>query len=293
MSLLVATALTVSVLAGQGELMGMRANGIPAPRALAPILVICTLIAPAYFLLNNSVLPHTNALASYFKAEVKQQKTKEREGLGAWFRDGNRFYQADELDPKQGTARNITVFTLGNDGLPVARADARSAVHIGGGQWLLQESVRVERGDDGLQRMDGPAHARIGEAIQAEVDTRHMSVGQLRDAIADVEEGGLDATHYRVDLFVKIAAPVACLVLPALALFFAVGGPPHPTSATTLMLSAVVAVAYVLLTGVGTSFGYSGAVPAWLAGWAPTLLFAAIATYLGLRLRGFGQTLGR
>jgi lipopolysaccharide export system permease protein len=118
-------------------------------------------------------------------------------------------------------------------------------------------------------------------------------VGELQDEIEEVEASGLDATHYRVDLFVKLASPVACLVLPALALFFAVGGPPHPTSATTLVLSAVVAVSYVLLTGVWTSFGYSGAISPWLAGWAPTLLFAVVAAYLGLRLRGFGQSFGR
>lgn len=293
MSLLVATALTVSVLAGQGELMGMRANGIPAPRALLPILVICTTIAPLYFLLNNEVLPRTNALASYFKAAVKgKDENSERSGLGAWFLEGHHFYEADRFDPKDGIARNITVFTLGDDWLPVSRADARSAVHIGEGQWLLQGAVRVERGPEGLRRMEGPSHTRIGEAIQADVNTRHLSVGELRQAIAEVEKDGLDATHYRVDLFVKLASPIACIVLPALALFFAVGGPPHPSSATTLVVSAVVAVSYVLLTGVGTSFGYSGALPPWLAGWAPTLFFAGVAAWLGLRLRGFGQSLG-
>jgi lipopolysaccharide export system permease protein len=292
MSLLVATALTVSVLAGQGELMGMRASGIPAPRALLPILVICTLIAPLYFVLNNEVLPQTNALASYFKSVVKG-KDRDQSGLGAWFLDGNRFFQADDLDPKEGTASNITVFTLGDDWLPVPRSDARGARHIGDGQWLLQDPVRVERSEGGLVRVDGPAHAQIGEAIQADVDTRHLSVGELRKAIGEVEASGLDSTHYRVDLVVKLAAPVACLVLPALALFFAVGGPPHPTSATTLVVSAVVAVSYVLATGVATSLGYGGTLPAWLAGSAPTLFFALLAAYFGLRLRGFGQALRR
>ncbi len=292
MSLLVATALTVSVLAGQGELMGMRACGIPAPRALLPILVICALIVPAYFLLNNEVLPQTNALASYVKDAVKKGGSRQ-EGLGAWFRSGDTFYQADRLDPKEGTASNITVFHLGEDGLPVSRGDASSARHIGGGQWLLEDPVRVVHTEAGLVRTSGPSHVTIGEAIQADVDTRNLSVGELQDEIEEVEASGLDATHYRVDLFVKLASPVACLVLPALALFFAVGGPPHPTSATTLVLSAVVAVSYVLLTGVWTSFGYSGAISPWLAGWAPTLLFAVVAAYLGLRLRGFGQSFGR
>lgn len=292
MSLLVSTALTVSLLAGQGELMGMRANGIPAPRALLPILVICALISPAYFVLNNEVLPQTNALASYFKDVVKRKNTLQR-GLGAWFLDGDAFFQADKLDPNAGRARNITVFHLGEDGLPISRSDARAALHIGGGQWLLEDSVRVERTDAGLARVDGPAHAQMGESIQAEVNTRHLSVGQLQHQIEEVEARGLDATHYRVDLFVKLAAPIACLVLPALALFFAVGGPPHPSSATTLVFSAVVAVSYVLLTGVGSSLGYSGALPSWLGGLAPTLIFLALAAYFGLRLRGLGQSLRR
>lgn len=291
MSLLVATALTVSVLAGQGELMGMRANGIPAPRALLPILVICALIAPAYFVLNNEVLPRTNALASYLKDVVKNRRPGGDETLGAWFRDGDRFFQAKELDPKQGVARGITIFQLGANFLPVARLDALSARHIGGGHWRLEDPVQVESGAAGVSRVRAPAYAEIGEAITADVDTRHLSVGELRREIEEVETSGLDATHYRVDLFVKLASPVACLILPALALFFAVGGPPHPSSSATLVLAATVAVAYVLLTGVGTSLGYGGAVPPWIAGWAPTALFSAGTLYLGLRLRGFGRVI--
>jgi lipopolysaccharide export system permease protein len=235
MSLLVATALTVSLLAAQGELMGMRSSGIPAPRALLPILIICALIVPAYFVLNNEVLPSSNALASYLKRVVKK-KAGADEGLGAWFRNGDRFFQADQLDPKAGTARNITVFQLDETGLPTRRSDAIGARHIGNGVWLLQDSVRVESRGDELEVSAGPTSAQIGEAIQADVDTRHLSVGDLQREIAEVEASGLDATHYRVDLLVKLASPVACFVLPALALFFAVGGPPHPSSATTLVL---------------------------------------------------------
>lgn len=289
MSLLVATALTVSLLAAQGELMGMRTNGIPAPRGLLPILVICALVAPAYFVLNNEVLPNTNSLASYIKDVVKR-KPRQQQGLGAWFRVGDRFFQADALDPNAGTARRITVFELDEAGLPEARGDAVAATHIGKGFWRLVDPIRVRSSETGLRRERGPTYAEIGAAIQADVDTRHLSVGELRREIAEVEASGLDATHYEVDLFVKLASPVACLVLPALALFFAVGGPPHPSSALTLVLSAAVAVAYVLLTGVGTSLGYGGALPPWVAGWSPVVFFSGLALYLGLRLRGFGQT---
>jgi lipopolysaccharide export system permease protein len=251
--------------------------------------VICALVSPAYFVLNNEVLPNTNSLASYIKDVVKR-KPRQQEGLGAWFRVGDRFFQADALDPNAGTARGITVFELDEAGLPEARGDAVAATHIGGGFWRLVDPIRVRSTEAGLLREPGPSYTEIGAAIQADVDTRHLSVGELRREIAEVEASGLDATHYEVDLFVKLASPLACLVLPALALFFAVGGPPHPSSALTLVLSAAVAVAYVLLTGVGTSLGYGGALPPWVAGWSPVAFFSGLALYLGLRLRGFGQT---
>ena len=75
MALLVATSLTVSLLAADGELIGMRACGIPAPRALLPVLVLAAMIAPLYFLLNNVVVPRTNALADELKrTEIKDRK---------------------------------------------------------------------------------------------------------------------------------------------------------------------------------------------------------------------------
>jgi lipopolysaccharide export LptBFGC system permease protein LptF len=172
----------------------------------------------------------------------------------------------------------------------VSRADARAGRHIGGGVWRLEDPVRIEVSSEGVRQAPAGPFAELGEALPAEVDTRLFSVEQLRDQIAEVERSGHDATVYRVDLFVKLAAPVACLVLPALALFFAISGPPYPSAAATLVMSVIVSVSYVLLTGVSTSLGYGKALSPVLAGLAPAGLFGLLALYFGLRLRGFGQT---
>lgn len=290
MALLVATALTVSLLAVQGELMGMRSTGIPAPRALLPILLLCAGVTPLYFLLNNEVLPSTNALTHHVKhVEIKGGQQR-RDAGGTWYRRGNRVYEAAELDSRMGTATAMTVYELGADGMPTRRIDARWARHVGGGIWRLHGGRQTDVGPEGIAAVESPPFADLGEAVQAEVDTRHLSIGELREEIREVEEHGYDATAYRVDLFVKIASPFACLILPALALFFAVSGPPHPSSAMTLVMSVVTAASHVLLTGVFTSLGYGGAIPPWLAGFAPQLLFGGLAIWLLIRLRGFGQS---
>ena len=117
-----------------------------------------------------------------------------------------------------------------------------------------------------------------------EVAERLSATRALSREIAQVEADGYDATSLRVDFHVKLADAFTCIVLPASVLFFAVAGPPFPGPAQTLLASGVLAVAHVLLMGVAASLGYSGALPAPVAGWGPTAAFAALTGFLGSRV---------
>jgi len=50
-------------------------------------------------------------------------------------------------------------------------------------------------------------------------------------------------------------------------------------------VSGMLAVAYILLTGLGASLGYGGTIPPVLGGWGPTLALGALAGGLAVRLR--------
>lgn len=292
MGMLVGTALTVSLLAAEGELIGMRACGISAPRALAPVLLIAALLSPAYFLLNNVVVPRTNALADELKeTEIKQEyyaARNERRKAGYRSRSGAQVMEAARFDPDVGQAYGITIFDLDEDGLPRGRTDAAHGRHIGHGWWRLTAPVRVEVEGGILRRVPAPRHAQLGETVDAEVDTMHLSVREIAREVEAVEAEGFDATPFKVDFHVRLAEPLSCLVLPALVLLFAVSGPPFPTPAQTLLASAVVGVTYVLLVAVSSSLGRGGVVPPLVSGWAPVTLFAfltlAAAVRLGRRL---------
>jgi LPS export ABC transporter permease LptG/LPS export ABC transporter permease LptF len=289
MALLVATALTVSLLAAEGELIGMRACGISSLRALAPAFVLSTLTAPAYFVLNNVVVPRTNALADELKrTEIKDEfyarRNADRTRAGSWYRSGKQVLEAARLDRELGEARELTIYQLGEDGLPISREDAVSARHVGKGVWRLVDPVRIEIEDGHAHRAAPRRFAELGETLSAEVDTMHLSVAELAQEIREVEQGGYDATAFRVDYYAKLAEPFACMVLPAVVLLFAVAGPPFPGPAQTLLVSGLVGVVYILFSGVAASLGYGGAVPPALGGWGPVLLFGSVSAVLGLRL---------
>jgi lipopolysaccharide export system permease protein len=285
MAILVATSLTVSLLAAEGELLGMRACGIPAPRALLPLFLLSTLVAPLYFAFNNTVLPRTNALADELKrTEIKDQVPRIELTAGVWHRSGSTVVQAARLDPEQGVARDVTIDWLGDDGLPIARADAASMHHIGRGNWRLVEPSRIEISDGVARRVEPLRYAVLGESLEAEVDTMHMSVAEIAREADATEQAGFDATTLRVDYHAKLAEPFSCIVLPGAVLFFAVAGPPFPGPALTLLVSGIIGVAYILFSGVATSVGHGGGVPPVVGGWGPIGVFTLVAAAFARRM---------
>jgi lipopolysaccharide export system permease protein len=285
MALLLATALTVSLLSVHRELLGMRACGVSAMRALLPVLLVAGGITPAYFLLNEVVVPRSNSWADQLKEREIKARIREAGPLSTmiWYRAGTQVYQATQLDPKIGEARELSIYDLGADGLPVSRTDARAARYIGNGIWELVDPVRVEISDQGLRETPADSRAQLGEAPSKALDTMHLNVRDLAREIRDAEANGYDATTYRVDFHSRLAAPLSCLLLPAVALFLALSGPPFPGPALTIVLSTVLGVGYILLTGVCASLGYGGFLPPGLAGWGPAL---SLVVLTGVLARG-------
>ena len=284
MAILIATSLAVSLLAADGELLGMRICGIPAPRALIPVFVVSSLLAPLYFAFNNTVLPRTNALADELKRTEIKARTLRKWTRTMWHRSGDTVLQAGRFDPEQGVADDVTIYWLGEDELPIARTNAESMHHVGRGNWRLIGPSRFEVRDGIARRVAPRLFAELGESIAAEVDTRQMSVAQIAREADETEAAGFDASMLRVDYHAKLAEPFSCIVLPAAVLFFAATGPPFPGPAQTLLVSGVIGVVYILFTGVAASLGHGGRIPAALGGWASIAAFTALALAFAQRM---------
>jgi lipopolysaccharide export system permease protein len=291
MSLLVATALIVSLMGVRGELTAMRASGVPAPRGMLPVLALCALVAPLSFLLNDQVVPRANFLSEVLKStEIKAEEhwyspnplAAKRKAV--WLLEGDRLVEAERLDPQLGIVRGLTIYDLDERGLPLVRHDALAGRHLGGGTWRLIDPHRIEIGAGGIAATAGPAFAALWETVPVETDTRNLSVAELREEIRLAGEHGYDTTTMRVDLASKLAAPFACLVLPAVVFLYSLGGPPYPKTASALVVSVGIGIGSVLLNDLSASLGYGGAIPPGMAGWGPNAFFGLLSCYLVFRL---------
>jgi lipopolysaccharide export system permease protein len=285
MALLLATALTVSMFTVHRELIAVRTCGVSATRILAILLLICGIIMPGYFLLNEVIVPRSNILAAHLNETAIKKRGPEATILhmAIWYRAGTHVYQATQLDAKLGEAQGLAIYEFGQDELPISRTDARVARHVGNGMWELSDPVRVEISDQGLRETPAPSLVRLGEAPSTTVDTTQLGAWPLAQLIHDTESQGYDTTQYRVDLHVKLASPFACVLLPAVALFFAVSGPPFPSPALTVLASTGLGIGYILFTGVCVSLGYGGFIPPSAAGWGPPSLLVVLASFAAVR----------
>ena len=288
MALLIAVALTISLIGANGELLGMRACGIPVFRVLAPVWLLCGLAVPAYHLLANEIVPRATERAKIIKTvDIKNQNlgpALQRERV--WYRVGLRIFEIERLDLFTGQATNVTLYDLDSEGLPRRRTDAHEARSISSrGLWLLEDSRTIELTDTGrLHRpTDVPRLAEFGKETPSEIETAHMTPGDLRRALENPDLEPPLVAAYRTDLQMKIAAPLACLLLPLIALFFAATGPPVPRPVHTLIACAIIAVSHALATSFSGSMGYGGNLDPILAGWGPSVFFGAVAMGMGLR----------
>ena len=181
----------------------------------------------------------------------------------------------------------LTVYEIdATDSRAAGPTRTRRALRRRGGVWQLHDPKRIEVEPDGPKQVPATAFTKLGDDLARERDGRSSRSGSCAQEIRELETPRTTTpAAFLVDLHAKLAAPLACVVLPALALLFASGGPPFPKPSQILVVSVAVGIGYMLLSAVGTSLGYGGAVAPVVAGWGPIGVLALVTLWLAVRVR--------
>ncbi|RVT96998.1 LPS export ABC transporter permease LptG [Rhodovarius crocodyli] len=181
------------------------------------------------------------------------------------------------------TLENVSVWRLNAQDQFLARVEAPRAT-LGPGHWDLSEAVVF-----GTDRQASPAAAmtlpseltpdRI-ESSFASPDT--LSFWALPGFIAVLEQAGFSALRHRLQFQSLLAVPVLSVAMALVAAGFSMR--PSRMGGVARMVAAGVAAGFSLfvLDRITAEFGESGALPVWLAAWAPSI--AGLLLALGLLL---------
>jgi len=287
-AVITAVLLTFGMLGRRNEIIALRAGGISLPQTAVPVMTLAAAISVAALVWNETVVPYCARKFEYVN-NVEIRKRAIRGVLSdraIWYHGADGFYNIDYVDRAQQAVYDLTIYRLD------AQFRLRSVVNVARAQWIdgrWQATDAVEHAIDGgtFQSMPLPAEKlsiseTLDDFLAVQREPEELSFIELRERVRFLTRKGIDASHYLVDLYLKLALPFASIALALVAV--PIGGRlrRHPSMAATIGVGTAVGFAYWVLLGLSMSLGQTGAIPPLIAAWSANALFVLFGTTLFL-----------
>jgi LPS export ABC transporter permease LptG len=291
---LVATLVTLAVLAKNNEVIACKASGISLYRLVLPLILAGALIAGGMFLLDDTFLPYANQRQDALRNQIKGRPAQTYyQPARQWiFGEGNRIYNYEVFDPDHQLFGGLNVFELDPDTFHIRRRiyatratwePTENTWALAGG-WVRDfEGGQVKRYAPfkvtSLPELTEPPSYFRREVRQS----YQMNWRQLGRYIKSLQQAGFDTSRLSVQWQKKFAFPLIAAIIVFLGAPFAflvgtrgaVGG---------LALAVAIGVVYWATAALFEAMGSAGQLPPLLAGWAPDAIFGFLAVYFALRM---------
>lgn len=292
LAVLMSVVLTLGTLGRTNEVTAMRACGVSLWRIVQPLMLLAFCLSLLLLGLSEFVVPINNkALYSLLevKLEGKQQIFKRNE---LWYRDNNRIISIRVANPNQQTLKGVTIFTLNAEPKVIMRQEAPLA-RYSDGSWiaptLTERHFSSEDGDllslKNFEQRSLDINRKPEDFIQQGDQNDSLTFLELWELVRTLEREGIDATHQRVDMHNRLAAPFTCLIMAFLGVPFSLQRGRNSNIALGIGLTLGIGVIYFILHSLVTSFGYSGAFPPLLAAWTANAIFLMLGIWMLLSVR--------
>ncbi|HTS11877.1 MAG TPA: LPS export ABC transporter permease LptF [Candidatus Limnocylindrales bacterium] len=291
---LVATLVTLAVLAKNNEVVAFKASGISLYRLILPLALAGCLVAGGMFLMGETFLPYANQRQDALRAQIKGRPAQTYfQPTHLWiFGEHDKIYNYEFFDPLRQLFGGLNVFELDPQTFAIRRR-----VFASRATWEPTENTWVLTGgwvrdfDDGhitkftpfqatsLAELSEPPTYFSREVRQSD----QMDWRELGDYISGLRHAGFDTARLTVQWHEKFAFPLIAVIVVCLGAPFAllvgtrgaIGG---------LALAVAIGIFYRAIAALLESMGSVGLLPAILAGWAPDAIFGFLAVYFFLKM---------
>lgn len=276
-ALIVGPVLTFLTLAGRSEFTIYRASGVTTYRMLLSLLPLAVVLGAGVFALNDRVVPTMEGRL------ITWLESREAATAGAfWAHTSKGVAQADASTIGGDMLVGLDVFETDAKGVLTARITAKVARYREG-QWILNGATRLIPGKGGAEDFSG----RIWDTPLTPANIRALAAptrtvaGNIADKVLQGDWAGNRAdSFYRM----RVLRGYASTLLPALMILLAAPAAFGSRRAGGMGRKGAGAVVlgfgFLLIDGMMSSLGETGAMPPYLAAFGATALFAAIGGFV-------------
>jgi lipopolysaccharide export system permease protein len=291
---LVATLVTLAILAKNNEVIAFKASGISLYRLILPLTLAGCLIAGGMFLLDDTILPYANQRQDALRNQIKGRPAQTYfQPARQWIMgEDNKIYNYELFDSDHQLFGGLNVFEIDPATFQVRRRvfAARATWEPSENTWALAGGWVRDFNDGRITRYAPFKVSSLAELTEPPSYFRRevrqsyqMNWKQLGDYIDGLQKAGFDTARLSVQWQKKFAFPLIAAIIVFLGAPFAflvgtrgaVGG---------LALAVGVGIVYWATAALFEALGSAGQLPPVLAAWAPDAIFGFLAVYFFLKM---------
>ena len=298
-AVLLATVITLAVLARDNEIIAMKAGGVGIVGITLPILGAAVVVALLVLASNEYLAPIATKKMNYiFKVKVQGQQTYGDTYVGEdpfakqlWFVAKDKaIWNIRQFDPEEIRISDARIFYRFDNGLIRKRIDVKEVVWNGTHWEFVDGFLRTfdQEGNGTTEYFE----KKIIPVLETPDDfvrniiihSDEMSLRELYKEIQEMTLEGKDTLKHRVEFHQKISYPFISIVLALLAIPLSLRSSRHGGVLFCVGINLAMGFVFSFLYAMGVSLGFGGFFSPLFAAWGPFILFSSLGFYLLLTL---------
>jgi lipopolysaccharide export system permease protein len=286
---LIGALLGLGNLARGNELVVMRAAGVSTIRLCSWLGVAGVLLATLMFLGSEFVAPPLGQYARQMKMFSRFSEWNFAGKSGTWVRDGNTIIGIHDQSARTRFG-GVQVVRLGPGQTLLSVGRAETASVGANNRWSLDGYAETRFGESGAQATQS-ARQELRTTIPPEflglatMDTEVMGLRDLLAYIGHLQGNDLDARHFQIAFWARIARMAAVLLVVMLALPFAMGPMRATGQGLRTVIGIMIGAAFIVFSQMVENGGQLLGLEPWLVGSLPTAMLAVVTGLLLRRAR--------
>jgi lipopolysaccharide export system permease protein len=304
MAMLLSTLITYGQLSSNSELIALRSFGVSPYRLIVAALVIGLIVTGITFAFNETIVPSANRQASEIldralnkrslsfreRDIIHQEYRRERQPDGTKEERLSRIFYAREFDGQQ--MKGLTVLDFSQNGLSQVVASKTATWNPEQKTWdFFNGTIYLVAPDGSYRNIVKFEQQQIQlprtplDIAQTVRDPEEMNIAETEKYLGLMRQTGNEKRIRRLELSIhqKASLPFACLVFGLVGSTLGVR-PQRTSRASGFAISVLIIFSYYLLIVVGEALYRVDVLPAFLAGWLPTLVGLISAALLLIRI---------